>query len=84
MICLSVYLGSAVQKKNQRRRWSNVEKKAVWRQLGSCITLMKVPGKEKWIQCTDAEPALQSRHWRDIKNHVHNTIQSEKKKRSLN
>lgn len=50
MICLSVYLGSAVQKKNQRRRWSNVEKKAVWRQLGSCITLMKVPGKEKQMQ----------------------------------
>ncbi|XP_031144240.1 uncharacterized protein LOC116042262 isoform X1 [Sander lucioperca] len=74
--------GSTVQKKTQRRPWSNLEKKAVWRQLGNCITLMKVPGKDKCIECIDAEPALQSRHWRDIKNHVHNTIETRKKKLS--
>lgn len=43
------------------------------RQFGNCITLMKVPCKDK---CINAEPALQSRHWRDIKYNMHNAIES--------
>ena len=72
-----------MQTKNQRRPWTAVEKKAVWKQLGNFITLMRVPGKNKCLECTDAEPALQSRHWRDIKNYIHNTIESRKKKMSV-
>lgn len=71
-----------MQKKNERRSWTDVEKKAVWRQLGNFITLMKVPGKDKCIECIDAEPALQSRDWRDIKNQVYNTIVTRKRKMS--
>ncbi|KAI7811559.1 hypothetical protein IRJ41_000349 [Triplophysa rosa] len=72
--------GSAMQKKTERRPWSDGEKKAVWRQLGNYITLAKVPGKEKCLECIEAESALEKRHWMDIKNQVHNTIQSRKKK----
>ncbi len=69
-----------MQKKAERRPWSDVEKKAVWRQLGNYITLEKVPGKEKCLECIEAESPLERRHWMDIKSHVHNTIQSRKKK----
>ncbi|KAI7805749.1 hypothetical protein IRJ41_017285 [Triplophysa rosa] len=72
--------GSAMQKKTERRPWSDGEKKAVWRQLGNYITLAKVPGKEKCLECIEAESALEKSHWMDIKNQVHNTIQSRKKK----
>ncbi|KAF3855744.1 hypothetical protein F7725_016467, partial [Dissostichus mawsoni] len=49
---LDLDLGSsAVQKGNQRRPWSEAEKKAVWSQLGNWITLMKVPGKKKCTEC---------------------------------
>ncbi|XP_073805417.1 uncharacterized protein si:ch211-235f1.3 isoform X3 [Danio rerio] len=64
----------------QKRPWSDAEKKAVWRQLGTCITLLKVPGKDKCLKCLEKEPVLHTRGWRDVKNHVHNTIQSKKKK----
>lgn len=52
------------------------------RQLGNYISTSKVPGKNDCLDCIRTEPeALGSRTWRDIKNYVHNTIMSKKRKR---
>ncbi|XP_034413445.1 uncharacterized protein LOC117747990 isoform X2 [Cyclopterus lumpus] len=65
--------------KVQRRPWSSAEKEAVWRQLGVHVLVQSVPGKEVCQRCLDLEPVLRGRHWKDIKNQVHNQIQSQKK-----
>lgn len=52
------------------------------RQLRNYIVTGKVPGKKDCLDCIRTEPeALESRTWRDIKNYVHNTIMSKKRKR---
>ncbi|XP_040886927.1 uncharacterized protein LOC121176879 [Toxotes jaculatrix] len=66
-------------KKVRRRPWSSAEKEAVWRQLGVHVLVQSVPGKEVCQRCLDLEPVLRGRHWKDIKNQVHNQIQSQKK-----
>ncbi|XP_024910334.1 uncharacterized protein LOC103390035 isoform X2 [Cynoglossus semilaevis] len=66
-------------RKVQRRPWSTEEKEAIWRQLGVHIRVQTVPGKEVCQRCLDLEPVLRGRHWKDIKNQVHNQIQSQKK-----
>ncbi|XP_035849735.1 uncharacterized protein LOC116038055 isoform X2 [Sander lucioperca] len=66
-------------RKVQRRPWSSAEKEAVWRQLGVHVLVQSVPGKEICQRCLDLEPVLRGRHWKDIKNQVHNQIQSQKK-----
>ncbi|XP_029932206.1 uncharacterized protein LOC115376631 isoform X2 [Myripristis murdjan] len=69
----------APSRKVRRRPWSSAEKEAVWRQLGVHVLVQSVPGKEVCQRCLDLEPALRGRHWKDVKNHVHNQIQSQKK-----
>ncbi|XP_071401664.1 uncharacterized protein [Centroberyx affinis] len=66
-------------RKVRRRPWSSAEKEAVWRQLGVHVLVQSVPGKEVCLRCLDLEPVLRGRHWKDVKNHVHNQIQSQKK-----
>ncbi|XP_059211600.1 uncharacterized protein LOC131990213 [Centropristis striata] len=66
-------------RKVRRRPWSSAEKEAVWRQLGVHVLVQSVPGKEVCQRCLDLEPVLRGRHWKDIKNQVHNQIQSQKK-----
>lgn len=66
-------------RKVRRRPWSSAEKEAVWRQLGVHILMQSVPGKEVCEHCLDLEPVLKGRHWKDIKNQIHNQIQSQKK-----
>ncbi|XP_028254659.1 uncharacterized protein LOC114431278 [Parambassis ranga] len=66
-------------RKVRRRPWSSAEKEAIWRQLGVHVLVQSVPGKEVCQRCLDLEPALRGRHWKDIKNQVHNQIQSQKK-----
>ncbi|XP_061525263.1 uncharacterized protein LOC133397876 [Phycodurus eques] len=66
-------------RKVHRRPWSSAEKEAVWRQLGVHVLVQTVPGKEVCERCLDLEPVLRGRHWKDIKNQVHNQIQSQKK-----
>ncbi|XP_058479628.1 uncharacterized protein LOC131455827 [Solea solea] len=66
-------------RKVHRRPWSTAEKEAVWRQLGVHVLVQTVPGKEVCQRCLDMEPVLRGRHWKDIKNQVHNQIQSQKK-----
>ncbi|XP_053272244.1 uncharacterized protein LOC128430247 [Pleuronectes platessa] len=66
-------------RKVRRRPWSSAEKEAVWRQLGVHVLVQTVPGKEVCQRCLDLEPVLRGRHWKDIKNQVHNQIQSQKK-----
>lgn len=67
------------QRKVRRRPWSSAEKEAVWRQLGVHVLVQSVPGKEVCQRCLDLEPVLRGRHWKDIKNQIHNQIQSQKK-----
>ncbi|AWO97410.1 Hypothetical protein SMAX5B_010542 [Scophthalmus maximus] len=66
-------------RKVRRRPWSSAEKEAIWRQLGVHVLVQTVPGKEVCQRCLDLEPVLRGRHWKDIKNQVHNQIQSQKK-----
>ena len=68
-----------VPRKVRRRPWSSAEKEAVWRQLGVHVLFQSVPGKEVCQRCLDREPVLRGRHWKDIKNQIHNQIQSQKK-----
>ncbi|XP_067373504.1 M-phase phosphoprotein 8 isoform X2 [Channa argus] len=67
------------QKRN-KRLWSEVEQAAVRRQFGDFCKLVKVPGKKDCDACLAAEPALNSRTWREVKYFVHNSIQSMKRK----
>nr|XP_020474548.1 DNA-directed RNA polymerase II subunit RPB1-like [Monopterus albus] len=67
------------QKRN-KRLWSEEEQAAVKRQLGDFCKLVKVPGKKDCDACLAAEPALNSRTWREVKYFVHNSIQSMKRR----
>ncbi|XP_029695858.1 uncharacterized protein isoform X3 [Takifugu rubripes] len=72
-------VGPMVPRKVRRRPWTFAEKEAVWRQLGVHVLKQSVPGKEACQRCLDLEPDLKGRHWKDIKNQIHNQIQSQKK-----
>ncbi|XP_040912899.1 M-phase phosphoprotein 8 isoform X2 [Toxotes jaculatrix] len=67
------------QKRN-KRLWSEEEQAAVRRQFGDFCKLVKVPGKKDCDACLAAEPALNSRTWREVKYFVHNSIQSMKRR----
>ncbi|XP_041739272.2 uncharacterized protein LOC121571704 isoform X2 [Coregonus clupeaformis] len=67
----------------KQRPWSDAAKAAVNRQMGHFISLMEVPGKRDCEVCLHNEPALRDRTWRDIKNYVHNTVKSIKRKKGL-
>lgn len=60
----------------KRRPWNEQEQAAVKRFLSEFITKMKVPGKKECNACLAAEPDLCRRSWTDIKNFVHNTLQT--------
>ncbi|XP_047225981.1 M-phase phosphoprotein 8 isoform X2 [Girardinichthys multiradiatus] len=60
----------------KRRPWSVNEQTAVKRYLNEFITRMKVPGKKACNACIAAEPDLGGRSWTDVKNYVHNTLQT--------
>lgn len=64
----------------RKRGWTEEEQAAVRRQLASSIQEMVVPCKRECDACIDAEPVLQSRTWKDIKNYVHNTLQTIRKR----
>lgn len=66
--------------KRIKRLWSEEEQAAVRRQLGDFCKLVKVPGKRDCDACLAAEPALNSRTWREVKYFVHNSIQSMRKR----
>ena len=65
------------------RRWTEEERAAVTQHLAEFMALRKVPCKNDCISCLNAEPILQSRTRKDIKNCVHNTIESLKRKKVL-
>ncbi|XP_055727828.1 uncharacterized protein LOC129816888 isoform X1 [Salvelinus fontinalis] len=67
----------------KQRMWSDAAKAAVNRQMGHFISMMEVPGKRDCEVCLHNEPALRDRTWRDIKNYVHNTVKSIKRKNGL-
>ena len=71
--------GEKPQKRN-KRLWSEEEQAAVRRQFGDFCKLVKVPGKKDCDACLAAEPALNSRTWREVKYFVHNSIQSMKRR----
>ncbi|XP_053733868.1 uncharacterized protein LOC128766343 [Synchiropus splendidus] len=66
--------------KSRHRPWSSQEKEAVWRQLGEFISQLRVPGKEACEKALNAEQVLSRRNWKDIKNQVHNTVTTLKRK----
>ncbi|XP_069569460.1 M-phase phosphoprotein 8 isoform X1 [Brachyistius frenatus] len=69
--------GTAAQKPALKRiPWSEKEQTAVKRYLSEFITRMKVPGKKECNACIAAEPDLGGRSWTDVKNYVHNTLQT--------
>ncbi|XP_059198196.1 M-phase phosphoprotein 8 isoform X2 [Centropristis striata] len=71
---------AAKAQKRSKRLWSEEEQAAVRRQLGDFCKLVKVPGKKDCDACLAAEPALNSRTWREVKYFVHNSIQSMKRR----
>lgn len=71
---------AAKPQKRIKRLWSAEEQAAVRRQLGDFCKLVKVPGKKDCDACLAAEPALNSRTWREVKYYVHNSIQSMKRR----
>uniref|UniRef100_A0A1A8FUQ7 Si:ch73-269m14.4 n=2 Tax=Nothobranchius korthausae TaxID=1143690 RepID=A0A1A8FUQ7_9TELE len=60
----------------KRKPWNEMEQSAVKRYLSDFITRMKVPGKKECNACIAAEPDLGGRSWTDVKNYVHNTLQT--------
>ncbi|XP_041662533.1 M-phase phosphoprotein 8 isoform X2 [Cheilinus undulatus] len=73
---LSIFLGTPQKPPLKRRPWSEKEQAAVKRYLSAFITAMKVPGKKDCNACIAAEPDLCGRSWTDVKNYVHNTLQT--------
>lgn len=71
---------AAKPQKRIKRLWSEEEQAAVRRQFGDFSKLVKVPGKKDCDACLAAEPALNSRTWREVKYFVHNSIQSMKRR----
>ncbi|XP_070694392.1 uncharacterized protein [Pempheris klunzingeri] len=68
--------GTAQKPALKRRPWSEKEQSAVKRYLCEFIETMKVPGKKECNACIAAEPDLIGRSWTDVKNYVHNTLQT--------
>ncbi|XP_028249102.1 M-phase phosphoprotein 8 isoform X2 [Parambassis ranga] len=68
--------GSGQKAALKRRPWSEKEQAAVRHYLSEFITRMKVPGKRECNACIAAEPDLRERSWTDVKNYVHNTLQT--------
>jgi hypothetical protein len=64
----------------KRVPWSDAEKKAVRSELGDFITKMKVPGKLECDWCLKKKTELSRRSWKDVKNFIHNSIQTVRKK----
>lgn len=71
---------AAKPQKRIKRLWSEEEQAAVRRQFGDFGKLVKVPGKKDCDACLLAEPALNTRTWREVKYFVHNSIQSMKRR----
>ncbi|KAM8854804.1 M-phase phosphoprotein 8 isoform 2-T2 [Spinachia spinachia] len=73
----STAVDGTVQKPALKRRpWNEREQTAVKHYLSEFITGMKVPGKKECNACIAAEPDLGGRSWTDVKNYVHNTLQT--------
>ncbi|XP_057708152.1 M-phase phosphoprotein 8 isoform X2 [Corythoichthys intestinalis] len=60
----------------KRRPWSELEQAAVKNRMSDFLKRMKVPGKKDCNSCIAAEPDLAARSWTDVKNYVHNSIQT--------
>lgn len=68
------------KRRSRRVPWTDSEKKAVKAELGHFITKLMVPGKLDCDKCLKKRKELSRRTWKDIKNFVHNTIQTVKRK----
>ncbi|XP_065152045.1 uncharacterized protein [Paramisgurnus dabryanus] len=73
--------GSSIPSK---RKWEEVEVKAVEKHMMKFIKTCKVPGKQDCERCIHAEPeALKERTWTGVKNYVRNRITTLKKQGGL-
>lgn len=68
------------KRRSRRVPWTDSEKRAVKAELGQFISKLKVPGKLDCDTCLKKRKELSRRTWKDIKNFVHNTIQTVKRK----
>nr|XP_055062225.1 uncharacterized protein LOC129445121 isoform X2 [Misgurnus anguillicaudatus] len=67
-----------------KRKWEEVEVKAVEKHMMKFIKTCKVPGKQDCERCIQAEPeALKERTWTGVKNYVRNRITTLKKQGGL-
>ncbi|XP_024141814.1 M-phase phosphoprotein 8 isoform X2 [Oryzias melastigma] len=66
----------------KRRPWSEKEQAAVKHYLSEFISSMKVPGKKECNACIAAEPDLEQRSWTDVKNYIHNTLQTLRRRKN--
>ncbi|XP_067230762.1 serine-aspartate repeat-containing protein D-like isoform X2 [Chanodichthys erythropterus] len=57
-----------------KRTWREEERRAVNKRLGKFMAEHRVPGKLDCVKCLEEEEALKDRTWKDVKNFVHNTI----------
>ncbi|XP_051980871.1 uncharacterized protein LOC127642308 [Xyrauchen texanus] len=70
--------------KAPKRKWEDIEVKAIERHMMRFIKTCKVPGKQDCERCIEAEPeALKERTWTGLKNYVRNRITTLKKKGAL-
>lgn len=61
----------------KRVPWTNVERNAVMKSLGTFIALRKVPGKKSCIECIDESGGvLKNRTWSVVKSFIHSRIQT--------
>lgn len=62
------------RKLQTRRPWSQDEKNAVLAHLEGYILRKQIPGKRQIDACIKAEPALNGRSWRNIKDFCRNSM----------
>lgn len=62
----------------KKRPWTTAEKVAVDKHLGRLLDKNKLPGKKDITACMNAEAALKSRTWRNVKDFCRNKLKWKK------
>lgn len=66
------YLASKGGQKQNRRKWSESEQNAVIKHLEKFILTRRLPGKSDVEKCLKAEPVLNGRTWRNVRDFCRN------------
>ena len=77
-------LGPSKQHKPQKKRsWSDEERAAVDRHLGTHIEKNRLPGKMEIERCIRSESALKERTWKNVKDFCRNLMTSKNRKKAF-